>query len=425
MTGFIEKDGALYAESVSLEDIAEQCGTPAYVYSAAAIRNSVSCLQSAFIRKLPSASQPLIAFACKANSNMAVLKLMGSLGLGADVVSGGEMERALRAGIAPDRIVYSGVGKSEGEIIRALQAGILQLNVESAPELERIGRIAQTLNKTVSIALRFNPDVEAGTHAKITTGKEDNKFGLLREEVETLYLYAHQHPHLKPVGLSLHIGSQLTNLEPFREAFGRMAALAKDLRAAGLPLESLDLGGGLGIVYRNEQSPCLDTYAEIVRDIIHPLDVKIILEPGRLLVGEAGLLLTSVEYVKQTKHRRYVILNAGMGDLMRPALYDAWHPIRAVKHKPGNAVSPCDIVGPVCETGDTFALARPLPEVEEGDLVAIMAAGAYGFVMASNYNTRPFPPEILVDGAKMTIIRPRQSVDDILEAEANTNHMTG
>ncbi len=417
MTGFIERDGSLHAESVPLTRIAEKFGTPSYVYSAGAIRDSVQRLQKAFAAKLPQDSQPLIAFACKANSNLAVLRLMGGMDLGTDVVSGGEMQRALKAGIPPERIVYSGVGKSAAEIRAALQADILQLNVESAPELKRIGQIATELGKPVRVALRFNPDVEAGTHAKITTGKDENKFGLPRDELFAFYRAAAEHPYLKPVGISLHIGSQLTSLEPFREAFMRTASLARDLRDAGLPLESLDLGGGIGIVYQNEQSPCLDTYAEIVRDIIHPLNVQIILEPGRLLVGEAGVLLTRVEYVKRGKSRRYVILDAGMGDLMRPALYDAWHPIRPVRHDSGAPVSPCDIVGPVCETGDTFAVNRPLPEVDEGDLIAIMAAGAYGFVMASNYNTRPLPAEIMVDGTETRIIRRRQSLQDILEAE--------
>lgn len=416
MTGFIEKNGILHVEDIPLTDIAAQYGTPAYVYSAGAIRDSVNRLQKAFSGTLPAENLPLIAFACKANSNLSVLKIMASMGLGADVVSGGEMQRALKAGIPAEKIVFSGVGKTGAEIRDAIQANILQINVESAPELERIGRIAEELKRPVTVALRFNPDVEAGTHAKITTGKEENKFGLLQNEIETLYRYAVDHPYLKPSGLSLHIGSQLMELEPFRQAFTKMAALAQSLIESGLPLDTLDLGGGLGIVYQSESPPSLDEYAEIVRDVIHPLGTKIILEPGRLLVGNAGLLLTSVEYVKRTASRRYVILDAGMNELLRPALYEAWHPIRAVKHAPG-PITPCDVVGPVCETGDTFALARPLSDVAEGDLVAIMAAGAYGFAMASNYNTRPLPPEILVDGSRMTIVRPRQTVQDILESE--------
>lgn len=416
MTGFIEKNGVLNADNIPLTEIASRFGTPAYIYSANSIRESVNALQNAFRDTLPTSCQPLIAYACKANSNLSILKLIAEMGLGADVVSGGEMERALASGIPAEKIVFSGVGKSEAEIERAITTGILQINVESEPELDRIGRIADRLRRHARIVLRFNPNVEAGTHAKITTGKEENKFGLLWEEVERLYRRAANHAWLKPVGLSLHIGSQLTALEPFRQAFTKMANLAQGLKEAGLPLKSLDLGGGLGIVYQNESAPCLSSYAEIVRDIIHPLDVQIILEPGRLIVGNAGLLLTSVEYVKNSPSRRYVILNAGMNELMRPALYDAWHPIRAIRHD-NSTISPCDIVGPVCETGDTFAINRPLPDVAEGDLIAIMAAGAYGFVMASTYNTRPLPPEILVDGKQMKIIRPRQSIQDIIQSE--------
>jgi diaminopimelate decarboxylase len=416
MTGFTEQDGVLHADDIPLPELAARFGTPAYIYSAGGIRASVQALQTAFVDVLPKQSQPLIAFACKANSNVAILRLLSSLGLGADVVSGGELQRALKAGIPPQRIVYSGVGKSGGEIRAALEAGIYQINVESAPELERIGAIAQGMGGRAPVALRFNPDVEAGTHAKITTGKEENKFGLLRDEVERLYRYAASHPGLKPVGLSLHIGSQLTDLEPFRLAFEKLAGLAHALKQNGLPVERLDLGGGLGIVYHEEKAPSLHGYAELVRDIIYPLGTTLTLEPGRLLVGPSGLLLTKVEFVKDAPNRRYVILDAGMNDLIRPALYEAWHPIRTVVNT-GGPYAPCDIVGPVCETGDTFAVERPLPNVAEGDLIAIMAAGAYGFTMASTYNTRPLPPEILVDGAGAGLIRRRQTVEDLLEAE--------
>ncbi len=416
MSAFSDKNGVLHAEDIPLPRLAGEYGTPAYVYSADGIRKAVRGLQAAFEKTLPAPAQPLIAFACKANSNIAVLKLMAGMGLGADVVSGGEMERALAATIPANRIVYSGVGKSAREIRDALERGIYQFNVESAPELERIATLAAAAGTIAPVALRFNPDVEAGTHAKITTGREDNKFGLPYGEVKRLYAFAAGHAWLNPVGLSMHIGSQLTSLLPYREAFGRMAALTKALRADGMSIGRLDLGGGIGVTYQDESPLSLEDYAGLVRDIILPLDARIMLEPGRLLVAESGMLLTRVEYLKQTDNRRYVILDAGMNDLMRPALYDAWHTVRPVIRRPGET-SACDIVGPVCETGDTFALGRPLPPLEEGDLVALMTAGAYGFAMASTYNTRPLPPEILVDGDRIAIIRQRGSVQDILKDE--------
>ena len=416
MIGFTEKQGVLYADDVSLKDIAARHGTPCYVYSAAKIRQTVGGLQAALNETL--GNPPLIAFACKANSNVAVMNLMGRMGLGADIVSGGELARALKAGIAPDKIVFSGVGKTDEEIIAALEKGILQINVESGPELERIAALAQKTGKIAPVALRLNPDVDAGTHAKITTGKTENKFGLPRAEAEKLYAWAAGHKSLRPRGFSLHIGSQLTALDPFRSAFEKLATLARDVRAKGLPLESLDLGGGLGVHYRDESTPDLKAYAAIVRDTVAGLKTQLIFEPGRLLVGEAGLLLTKVIFAKQGENRRYLILDAGMNDLMRPALYDAWHTIRPVDNSRNRPYLKYDIVGPVCETGDTFAKDRDLPEMHTGDLAAIMTGGAYGFVMASNYNTRPLPAEVLVDGPKDAIIRRRETLEDILEKEA-------
>jgi diaminopimelate decarboxylase len=416
MNGFSDKDGVLHAGTVPLPRIAGQFGTPAYVYSADGIRETVRGLQAAFANALPADAQPMIAFACKANSNLAVLKLMANLGLGCDVVSGGELERALGAGIPAKKIVYSGVGKSAAEIRRALDAGIFQFNVESAPEMDRIAVIAAEMGKAAPVALRFNPDVEAGTHAKITTGKEHNKFGLPRAEIMRLYAKAAATPSLNPVGLSMHIGSQLTSIEPYRQAFMKLAALANELRAVGLAVERLDLGGGIGVVYKDEKPLDLNAYAALVREIIHPLGARIVLEPGRMLVAGSGVLLARVEYMKRTEARRYVILDAGMNDLVRPAMYDAWHNIRPVEAKAGEQ-TPCDIVGPVCETGDTFALDRMMPPLSEGDLVAVMTAGAYGFAMASAYNTRPLPPEILVDGDRVALVRQRQSVRAILNDE--------
>lgn len=417
MTGFHDKNGILHADDIALTDIAQKYETPTYVYSASKIKDTIARLQAAFRDTLPADRQPLVAFACKANSNIAVIRLAATMGLGADIVSGGEMIRALKAGIAPEKIVFSGVGKTREEIIAALNAGVGQINVESKPELEAIAAIAAEKKVKAPVALRINPDVDAKTHAKITTGKTENKFGISPAEAEALYRWAAAHPHLRPRGFSLHIGSQLTTLEPFAEAFRKLADLARRLKNDGLPLETLDLGGGLGVLYRDVGTPDLRAYAEIVRDTIAPLDVQIILEPGRLLVGEAGILLTRVIYVKQGEKRRYLIVDAGMNDLMRPALYDAWHTIRPVVTKAGASVHSYDVVGPVCETGDTFAKERELPEMAAGDLAAFMTGGAYGYAMASNYNTRGMPAEILVEGDKIALISKRQTVENILERE--------
>lgn len=380
------------------------------------MRHNVQRLRDALAQALPADRQPMIAFACKANSNMAVLSLLGRMGLGCDVVSGGEMQRALQAGIPADKIVYSGVGKSDGEIADALERDILQINVESKAELERIAELAQARNIRARITFRFNPDVAANTHDKISTGRSEDKFGISRAEIEELYPYAAAHPHLDPQGLHMHIGSQLTDMTPFRLAYERLAEFALYLKSRGLAVPTLDLGGGIGIVYGSEEPPDLRAYANIIRDVILPLGTNIILEPGRFIVGDAGLLLTKVSYIKESRTRRFVVLDAGMNDLIRPALYGARHPVRLVKAREG-AAGRYDIVGPVCETGDTFMKDVELPGACKDDLVAIMAAGAYGFVMASNYNTRPLPAEILVDGDRHAIVRQRQSVQDILDKD--------
>lgn len=377
-------------------------------------------LKTALRAALPADAQPLIAYACKANSSMAVLSHLGHLGLGADVVSSGELTRAITAGIAGDKIVYSGVGKSDDDLIAAMQAGVAQINIESEPEFERIVTLAAAHGSSGQqrprIAFRMNPDVDAKTHAKITTGKEDNKFGLPLTDIERLYKVAASSSLIDVQGISVHIGSQLTALEPFAQAFQKTAAFVRHLRAQGLSVQSVDLGGGLGIVYEQEQSPCLARYATLIRDIIHPLQTRIILEPGRLIAGDAGLLLAKVTYVKKTAQRRYIILDAGMNDLVRPAMYDAYHPIRPVTIRAGD-ILPYDIVGPVCETGDTFALSRAMPPVEAGDLVAIMASGAYGFSMASRYNSRPLPAEIMTREGAFQLVRPRENIRDILKDE--------
>jgi diaminopimelate decarboxylase len=414
--GFEEHDGILHADGVPLPRIASTCGTPCYVYSAGKLDENVTRLQKALVAALPADSQPLIAYACKANSNLGVLQHLAGHGLGADVVSGGELLRARTAGIPGNKIVFSGVGKSDADIETAIREGVAQINIESEPEYERIAAIAQRLNITARIAFRMNPDVDAKTHAKITTGKEENKFGLPLADIERLYKAASTTNNIDIQGLSVHIGSQLTSLEPFAEAFKKTADFARHLMDQGLIIKSLDLGGGLGIVYEQESAPCLDTYARMIRDIIHPLQTKIILEPGRLIVGDAGLLLTSVTYVKKTANRQYLILDAGMNDLVRPAMYDAWHPIRPVAPRSSD-MQPFDIVGPVCETGDTFARDRAIPVTEPGDLLAIMVSGAYGFVMASRYNTRALPAEVMTRNGQFRVVRNRENIRDILEQE--------
>lgn len=414
MDGFNLRDGILHADDLPLPQLAEMAGTPCYVYSARRIRANIAALREAFAATLPADRQPLIAYACKANSHQAILGICRHAGLGADVVSGGELQRALAAGIAADKIVFSGVGKSQDEIARALAAGIRQINVESEPELAAIAAAARA---SVTVALRLNPNVDAGTHAKITTGREDNKFGLPAARIEALFVHYKDHPFIRLRGLSLHIGSQLTDLQPYRNAFARLAAFTAHLRAQGHIVTTLDLGGGLGIVYENEKAPCLQSYAQIIRDTILPLDTAIIVEPGRLIVGDAGLLLSRVLYIKDTDARRYMILDAGMNDLVRPALYDAWHNIVPVVPDGDSELLPYDIVGPVCETGDTFARGRIMPRLQQGELVAVMTAGAYGAAMSSHYNTRPAPAEILVDGAQAAVIRARVTAQEIIASD--------
>lgn len=424
-TGFHETNGLWHADDIPLPALAELAGTPTYIYSAARIRENIAALRAALERNLPPAQQPLIAYATKANSHQAVLKLCAASGCGADVVSGGELVRARTAGISADKIVFSGVGKSDDEIRLALREQIRQINVESGAELARIAALATETGQNITVALRLNPHVDAGTHEKITTGREDNKFGMNEGTVATLFADYKDHAHVKLRGLSLHIGSQLTNLEPFRAAFEKLALFTQRMRDAGHAVDTLDLGGGIGIVYENESAPCLDTYARIIKDTIAPLGTALILEPGRMIVGDAGLLLTRVMYVKEEAARRYIILDAGMNDLMRPALYDAFHAIRPVATKPDAPMHPYDIVGPVCETGDTFARNRIVPEVSHGDLVAIMTAGAYGAAMGNSYNSRPAPAEIMVDGDKMAIIRPRSTIQAIINDETIPDWLNG
>jgi diaminopimelate decarboxylase len=404
------RDGVLYAEGLSIAHIAKAVGTPFYVYSAASLRARYQTFAEAF-----AAERPLICFAVKANSNLAVLRLLSRLGAGADVVSEGELRRALAAGIPPRRIIFSGAGKTGGELEAALAAGIRQVNIESIPELHRLSAIAASRRQIAPVALRVNPDVDALTHAKIATGKKGNKFGIDIDDAVDAYGLAASLPGVEPVGVAVHIGSQLLDLAPFRRAFGRVAELVLELRGAGFAVTRLDLGGGLGIRYRAETPPKPEAYAALVREIFGTLGVELAFEPGRVLCGPSGLLVARVIYVKDGATRRFVIIDAAMNDLIRPALYDARHDIVPVRlPAPGAVLSPADVVGPVCESGDTFATERELAPLAEDDLLVLTNAGAYGAVMSSTYNSRLLVPEVLVSDDQFAVIRPRPSFDELL-----------
>ncbi len=410
---FSHRGGQLHAEGVPIAQIAAAVGTPFYVYSAAALTALYRRFAEAFADQ-----RPLICYAVKANSNLAVLRLFANLGAGADVVSEGELRRALVAGVPPQRIVFSGVGKTAEEMGAALAAGIHQINVESVAELRRLSAVATELGRTAPVALRINPDIDALTHAKIATGKKENKFGIDLGEAVTAYRLAMSLPGVTPVGLAVHIGSQLVDLDPYRRAFGRLAVLVGELRGAGLAVDRIDLGGGIGIRYRGENPPEPIAYATLVREIFGPLDLALAFEPGRVLAGPAGLLVARVVYVKEGAAKRFVIVDAAMNDLIRPALYDAWHDIVPVRlPEPGTLPSAADVVGPVCETGDTFAVDRDLPPLDEGDLVAFTAAGAYGAVMSSTYNSRLLVPEVMAAGDRFDVIRARPGYQALLSLD--------
>ena len=410
---FNHRDGVLFAEDVNINDLAREVGTPFYVYSSATLRRHVRVVREAF-EGIPM----LMAYAMKANSNQAVLKLMASEGCGADVVSLGELERALAAGIAPEKIVFSGVAKTEAEMRRGLDVGIKCFNLESEPELERLSRVASAMGKTAHVSVRINPDVDARTHAKISTGKSENKFGIPFKRAREVYARIATLPNVEAVGVDMHIGSQITDLEPFGNAFGLMAELVTDLRADGHTIHHVDIGGGLGIPYNvdEEAPPHPEAYAAVVRDKVGQLGCSLVIEPGRLLVGNAGILVTKVEYVKEGE-ADFIIVDAAMNDLIRPTLYEAHHDIQPVN---ASNLAPItgDIVGPVCETGDYLAKGRTIAGVKEGDLLAVMSAGAYGAVMASTYNSRPLIPEVLVDGARWHVIRPRKSLEELLALDS-------
>lgn len=409
---FHYRDDRLHAEAVDLTALAREIGTPFYCYSTATFRRHMRVMHAAF-----EGIDTLVAYAMKANSNQAILKLVASEGGGADVVSLGELERALRAGISPEKIIFSGVAKTRAEMERGLEAGILCFNVESEPELERLDQVAGEMGKIAPVSVRVNPDVDARTHAKISTGKSENKFGIPYERAEAVYKRIAECAHLRAVGVDMHIGSQIVDLEPFDNAFALLTELVGRLRAAGHEIDHVDVGGGLGIPYVRDNVPPPDPveYAGVVRKHVEPLGCKLILEPGRVIAGNAGILVTRVEYVKQTATKSFVIVDAGMNDLIRPTLYEAHHDVMPVLAPAQDEKTiRADIVGPVCETGDYLALNREIANVKEGDLLAVMTAGAYGAVMAGTYNTRPLVPEVLVDGGRWHAIRPRQTLDELI-----------
>jgi len=415
MDHFLYKNGTLYAEDVAINDIAPAVGTPFYVYSTATLKRHFQLFDDAL-----AGTDHLVCYAMKAASNQAILKTLGALGAGMDVVSGGEYARAKAAGIPGDRIVFSGVGKTVDEIRMALTGGIRQFNVESEPEMQAISSVATDLGVTAPITIRVNPDVDAKTHAKIATGKSENKFGIPISRARDVYALAASLPGLEVIGIDVHIGSQLTQLEPFELAYTKVAELVETLRADGHNIQRLDLGGGLGIPYTrsNETPPLPSDYGAMVKRVLGHLGCELEIEPGRLIVGNAGLLVSSVIYVKKGEDREFLILDAAMNDLIRPAMYDAHHDIVPVA-EPVAGVEPAkyDIVGPVCESGDTFAKGRDLAAQTAGDLVAFRSAGAYGAVMSSEYNSRPLIPEVLVNGDQFAVIRPRPTYEQMINRD--------
>lgn len=410
MDAFNYRDGELFAEGVALSAIAERFGTPTYVYSRAHIEAQYRSFADA-LEGTPS----LVCFAVKANSNLGVLNVLARLGAGFDIVSRGELERVLAAGGKADKIVFSGVGKSREDMRRALEVGVHCFNVESTDELERLQVVAAEMGVRAPISLRVNPDVNAGTHPYISTGLKENKFGIAIADAEDVYIRAAQLPNLEVLGVDCHIGSQLTSLPPFLDALDRLLALVDRLGECGIYLHHIDLGGGVGVRYRDEEPPLVSDYIKAVRERLEGRDLTLMFEPGRYIVANAGLLLTQVEYLKHTEHKDFAIVDAAMNDLIRPALYQAWMNVTAVKPRAGEGRS-YDIVGPICETGDFLAKERQLA-LEEGDLLAVHSAGAYGFVMSSNYNTRGRTAEVLVDGDQAFEVRRRETVAELFAGE--------
>lgn len=414
MNAFSYRERTLYVDEIAVADLAARFNTPLYIYSARAIRDRIRAFRDAF------ADMPaLLCYAVKANPNLAVLRLAAAAGMGADTVSGGEIERALRAGVPPERIVFAGVGKTDAEILLGIRAGILQFNVESREELERIAALAAAVGRTVPVAFRVNPDIAAPTHGKISTGRRGDKFGIAIDEIPEVVARARALPTVQPVGLHLHIGSQITSPEPLMQAWRRLRDLYGQLVAAGTPLRRLDLGGGFGIRYRDEQPLAPQAVAQAVRRVFAGLDVNLILEPGRAIVAEAGILVTRVIERKQSAGRRFLVVDAGMHTLLRPALYDAWHEIVPVdRPQPDEPRFATDVVGPICESSDVLGRDRLLPQLERGALLAVLCAGAYGATMISDYNSRPRPAEVLVDGARVAVIRPRREPAELFAEES-------
>lgn len=406
------KNGVMHAEDIDLPTLASEIGTPFYCYSAATLTRHFEVFDAAF-----SGLPHLICFAVKANSNQAVLKTLARLGAGMDVVSGGELRRALAAGIEPEKITFSGVGKTKDEMALALKLGILCFNIESESELALLSDLAQSASQTAPVAIRVNPDIDAKTHTKIATGKAENKFGIPITRAREVYAQAAALPGVEVRGVDIHIGSQITDLAPFDAAFTLIADFVRVLRADGHAIDHIDLGGGLGIPYAHWDDPESyhpERYAAIVNARLSPLNCQLIFEPGRLIAGNAGILVTTVLYVKRGEAKTFIIVDAGMNDLVRPTLYDAYHEIIYVKPREGNRIIVADVAGPVCETGDYFAIARKMPEPLPGDLLAIMSAGAYGAVQAGTYNSRLLVPEVLVSGGEYCIIRPRGTYDELI-----------
>lgn len=416
MNHFEYRDGILHAEGVSLSDIAAQVGTPFYCYSTATLTRHYKVFSGAF-----SAIDSMVCYAMKANSNQAVLKTLGQLGSGVDVVSEGELRRALAAGIPASRIMFSGVGKTAREIDAALAADIYCFNIESEPELEVLNARALAMGKVAPISFRINPDVDAKTHAKISTGKKEDKFGISWQRARAVYQHAASLPGVRITGIDMHIGSQITDLQPFDDALKLMVELIGLLRADGHTIDHFDIGGGLGVPYRDDNAtpPDPDAYARMVLARLHDLGCKVILEPGRLIVANAGVLVTEVIYIKDGGDRTFVIVDAAMNDLIRPTLYEAWHEMRPVKLSAASAPRiRADVVGPVCESGDYLAKDREMAAVKPGDLIAVGSAGAYGAVQAGTYNSRLLVPEVLVHGDQFHVVRPRPSYDDLIALDS-------
>lgn len=411
MDYFNYHQGRLCAEQIDLNSLAEQYGTPSYVYSRATIERHWRAFDAAL-----AGVDRLVCYAVKANSNLAVLNLLARMGSGFDIVSGGELERVIAAGGDPAKVVFSGVGKRAHEIQQALEAGIMCFNVESEAELERIQTVAQLMGKTAPISLRVNPNVDAKTHPYISTGLKENKFGIAIERAPAVYVHAAEMTHIEVVGVDCHIGSQLTEISPFTDALDRVLELVDTLVGMGIALTHIDLGGGLGIRYRNETPPLPGDYAAPLLDRLAGRDLKVLIEPGRAIIGNAGVLLTRVEYLKHHEDKNFAIVDAAMNDLMRPALYQAWQEIIPVNENSDEAAQRYDVVGPVCETGDFLGKDRELA-IQQGDLLAIRSAGAYGFSMSSNYNSRPRAAELMVDGNRAWVVRERETVPSLFALE--------